>query len=248
MDLSGRGRSRLRADRTKPDANDRPVGPAPCHLPEASVIVHGLRSKPHVFVLGTSGFVHWVSFHQSRPSLSGVRHCALEERACHALAPVLGRHNKADHRPDGLLIHRFHNRRALEPGVVLTWTDGDPADWDFAAIGDQPRWRSSIDQRSEGGTIRLGARHSLRSRWFMRAAEAVGHAPTATRERATSGIEHRFEVGPTSRGERSNCELHRHCGVRIMECTRCRGSVKVGMGKGRGTIVGLLNILVAALL
>src|SRR5689334_1233045 len=194
----------------RPDAHDGPLRLATCHLRKASVVVHGLRAEPHVFVAGTTGLVDRIGFDQRGSPRLGVGNGSLEERLCNTLAAVLGRHDEADDGPDGLVIHWLHHGRAFEPGVLLAWTDGDPADGDLAAIADEAGWSAGIDESLEAGAVRLGPGHS-RWRWLAFAAETISHAPAATSDRAPFGIEDRLEVEPAICRERSDGELHRTC-------------------------------------
>jgi hypothetical protein len=45
-------------------ADDRPLGFATRHFPETSVVVHGLRPEPHIFVVGTNRFVDRIGLNQ----------------------------------------------------------------------------------------------------------------------------------------------------------------------------------------
>src|SRR5438128_688376 len=129
---------RLRAcdigDSGRFEADDRPVGLAARHFLEAGVIVHGLCPDPHEIVFGASRFVDGVGLNQRGALFPGVGNGSVEERLRYTLATVLGRYNEADDRPDRYFIDSLHHGRALELGVLFSWTDGHPADWDLAAI------------------------------------------------------------------------------------------------------------------
>ena len=62
------------------------------------------------------GLVDRIGLDQRDAAFLGVCDSSREERLRHALAAILGRHDKADDRPDGWLIDGLHDRRALEPG------------------------------------------------------------------------------------------------------------------------------------
>src|ERR1051326_1089649 len=79
------------------DPDDRPLRLAASDLLEAGLVVHGLRPKPHVLVLGTSRFVHRVGLNQRGSLFPGVGDGCLEERPRHTLPAVLGRHDKANY-------------------------------------------------------------------------------------------------------------------------------------------------------
>src|SRR5262245_50491172 len=79
------------------DTNDGPVWFATRHFVETGVIVHRLGAEPHVVVVRPHGLVDRVSFNQRGTLLSGVCNGSREQCLRHTLAPVFGRHDKANH-------------------------------------------------------------------------------------------------------------------------------------------------------
>ena len=84
------------SDSRRLDTDDRPLGFAAGYFLEAGLVVHGLRPESHVLVLGTSRFIDRISLNQGGTAFLSVSNCALEECPRHALAAILGWHNKAD--------------------------------------------------------------------------------------------------------------------------------------------------------
>src|SRR5262245_55662860 len=83
---------------------DRPLSFAPCHFSHTGLVVHRFRPEPHLVGAGATNSVHGIGFDELGPVFFRVGDGCLEKLPRHAPAAVLTGHDKADHRPDGLVI------------------------------------------------------------------------------------------------------------------------------------------------
>ena len=126
---------------------------------------------------------------QTRQLLSATKHG-------NTLAPVRTLDEQTGDGPDGLIVDRFENARALEDHIFLAWRDRAPTDWFFARVRQNPgRWPAAITSLVERVFV---AGPSFGFPFLSR--QPPEHAPT-TAAGATLA-EKCFEVGPARGGRR----------------------------------------------
>src|SRR6185295_8199977 len=189
------------------EANDRSERLATRYLFEAGAVVHGFCAEPHRIVARDARLVDRVSLEQFRAVLPRVDNGPAQKGVRDALTAILRPHDEADDRPHRLVVDGLHNRRSLQPGVLLAGPQRYPADGDLAAIGEKAGYPARVDQRLQVGAIRLRMRRPSRQ-WSTRTAAAVVHAPAAAGNRATFRIEDRLEVGPAPGRQGQDGVLH----------------------------------------
>ena len=139
--------------------------------------------------------------------LFGVSHGTGKKRLRDSLPAVLRRNDKADDRPDGLIVDGLHDRRARQPRILFSRSNGNPTDGQLAPVADEAGRSPGFHESLQLSSVYFSP---CGARWWrcLGAAQPVGHAPATSSDRATLGFEDRLEVGPAPWRHGQDGELH----------------------------------------